>query len=236
MKQFRTLHAFTAALALVAIAPATITSYSEYAGALAYQYDSGGLLYNFTSSAPVNFFDPYTANYQYGDSTSTYIVGVSSVTSASSSYIHAQGQFAGQSTMTYGYGGGNYPTAETYMYHEIIFTVDAPTLVTIAAFGTNAGFAGSHYTSNYLYVDSTLQDGAYDGTYSVTVGAGTHYAFYEGVTEAYYKGYGDDFGYSYLTANYDLQIGDARPVPEPTSMCAVGVGVLSLIRRKRARS
>ncbi|MBS1717731.1 MAG: PEP-CTERM sorting domain-containing protein [Armatimonadetes bacterium] len=225
-----------AVFAMASVAPATITSYIEYAGAGAYHGDNYQQYYNYTSSPPINFADPFTTTSVYGDTMSTEVSAVSSITAVSSNYLHAQGQFSGYASVTYGHSGASAPVAETYMYDEVFFSVDTPTLVTVSAFGTSSSSGGLTWTSNVLLVDNTVQDAAADGTYSILVDVGYHLVYYEGIAEAYYQTDAPDQSFSSLSASYDLQISDPGSVPEPTSLAAVGLGVLSLIRRKRNQS
>ncbi|MBS1717732.1 MAG: PEP-CTERM sorting domain-containing protein [Armatimonadetes bacterium] len=237
MNYSRGLQAGAIALALAATSPATITSYNDYlATAEAYQYDNYQLYDSYTSTTPINFSDPYTVNNVFGDSLSTMINASTATVYASSSYIHMQGHFAGQCTMQFGHANGTTPLSEAYMFHELLFTVDVPTLVTISASNTYTYGGGAFTTTNYLYIDGAVQNAAIDGIHQVTVSAGSHAAYYEGFTQCYYAGSGSDYGYTFLSADYDLQVGDPRSVPEPASMCAMGLGVLSLIRRKRIKS
>jgi len=217
-------------LGIVASSNASITSFTEYSGAGALQYDFNTYYqYNTTSTLPGSFVSPYTSNSPTGDFMDNVVSFNNSLTSNTSSHVSSIGYFSGGADADK-VNGPTYALSEVYGYDEYVFTTDSNAQVTMQTSGTSQVSFGAGNNNGYLYLDGTYYDMApADSLWTITVGAGSHTLLYEGLSYAEVDGVYSFTGSASLTQTYNLDV----VTPEPATLAVLGVAGIGLLRRKR---
>ncbi len=224
----RSIAAALLALGAIGSAHASISGLTEISMAQVYQVDFSNFYVYDTGTGPaINFTSPYSVNTpggDYIDSAGSFSGGVGINTS---SHVQATGSFFGYVNA---FGTGDFPQSVVAVYDELLFDTDSTAQVKLIASSTTLGSSGTGQNDTVLYLDGIFYSTVGgDGNFSVTVGAGSHVAYYEAVCQAHSGVNAPQGGGATMSQNYLLNV----TTPEPTSIVALGIGALSLLRRRR---